>query len=64
MYFSWYLKQTGKIGILENVNIWKELRDIWNEISHQCDDDLQEMAEALINLFENIEIFVTKRFES
>jgi len=45
------LNRLEKIGILEDVAIWKKLRDIRNDISHQYDDEPQEMAEALNNIF-------------
>ncbi|BCG64229.1 MAG: hypothetical protein methR_P1999 [Methyloprofundus sp.] len=45
------LNQLEKIGLLENALIWKTLRDIRNNIAHQYDDDPQEMAEALNNIF-------------
>lgn len=55
------LNHLEKIGILEDVNVWKRLRDIRNDISHQYDDEPQEMAEALNNIFayknELLEIF-------
>ena len=45
------LNQLEKIGILDDVNTWKKLRAIRNDISHQYDDEPQEMAEALNNMF-------------
>lgn len=55
------LNHLEKIGILEDVNVWKRLRDIRNDISHQYDDEPQEMAQALNNIFaykdELLEIF-------
>ena len=45
------LNQLEKIGILKDVNTWKRLRDIRNNISHQYDDEPQEMAEALNSVF-------------
>jgi len=45
------LNHLEKIGILEDVNVWKRLRDIRNDISHQYDDEPQEMAQALNNIF-------------
>ena len=55
------LNHLEKIDILEDVNVWKRLRDIRNDISHQYDDEPQEMAEALNNIFaykdELLEIF-------
>lgn len=64
------LNRLEKIGVLEDGNIWKKLRDVRNDISHQYDDEPQEMAEALNNIFaykteliaifDKIEIFVNK----
>ncbi len=45
------LNKLEKIGILDSVTIWKNMRDIRNSISHQYDDDSKEMAEALNNIF-------------
>ena len=45
------LNHLEKFGILEDANIWKKLRTIRNDISHQYDDEPQEMAEALNNIF-------------
>ncbi len=45
------LNKLEKIGILESVTIWKNMRDIRNSISHKYDDDSKEMAEALNNIF-------------
>ena len=64
------LNRLEKIGVLEDVNIWKKLRDVRNNISHQYDDEPEEMAEALNNIFaykteliaifDKIEIFVNR----
>ncbi len=61
------LNRLEKIGILEDANIWKKLRDVRNDIAHQYDDEPQQMAEALnnifayrnelLNIFDNIEKF-------
>jgi len=45
------LNKLEKIGILRDVNIWKRLREIRNDISHQYDDEPEGMAEALNNIF-------------
>jgi hypothetical protein len=45
------LNRLEKIGILGSVNVWKRLRDIRNDIAHQYDDEPQEMAEVLNNIF-------------
>jgi len=64
------LNQLEKIGIVE-VNTWKRLRDIRNNIAHQYDDEPLEMSEALnsifahrdelLAVFENIENFYEAR---
>jgi predicted nucleotidyltransferase len=51
MTFIDILYRLEKIGILDDANIWKKLRDVRNDISHQYDDEPQEMAEALNNIF-------------
>lgn len=45
------LNTLEKIGVLEDANVWKRLRSIRNDIAHQYDDEPQEMAEALNNIF-------------
>ncbi len=45
------LNRLEKINILSDANIWKKLRAIRNNISHQYDDEPQEMAEALNDMF-------------
>jgi predicted nucleotidyltransferase len=45
------LNKLEKINILDDANIWKKLRSIRNNISHQYDDEPQEMAEALNDMF-------------
>lgn len=45
------LNQLEKIEILESVNSWKTLIDIRNTLLHQYDDDPQEMAATLNNMF-------------
>jgi hypothetical protein len=64
------LNRLEKIGLLDDVNIWKKLRDVRNDISHQYDDEAEDMAEALnnifayktelISIFDKIELFVNK----
>ena len=70
MTFLDILNRLEKIGLLEDVNTWKRLRDARNDIAHQYEDDPQEMAEALnnifaykselIGIFENIVAFVKR----
>ncbi len=64
------LNQLERVDILD-VNIWRKLRDIRNNISHQYDDEAEEMSEALntifaykdelLRVFENIENFYKDR---
>lgn len=64
------LNQLERVNILD-VTLWKTLRNIRNNISHQYDDNSQEMSEALNNIFayrdellqifENIEKFYANR---
>lgn len=41
-----------QLEIIENYEIWKGLRALRNELSHEYDEDLSETAEKLNNLFE------------
>jgi predicted nucleotidyltransferase len=68
------LNRLEKIGVLDDGNIWKKLRDVRNDISHQYDDEAEEMAEALNNIFaykteliaifDKIELFVNKGYSN
>jgi len=44
------LNHLEKVGVVKNVNVWKKLRAVRNDISHQYDDEAEEMAEALNNI--------------
>ncbi len=50
MTFLDILNYLEKVSILE-ANVWKRLRAIRNNISHQYDDEPEEMAEALNSIF-------------
>jgi predicted nucleotidyltransferase len=64
------LNKLEKINILQDVNVWKKLRNIRNNIAHQYDDEPEEMAQALndifaykdelLNVFDNIDNFYKK----
>ena len=58
MTFIDILNQLEKIEILENAQDWKVLRSIRNNISHQYDDDPEEMADALNKIFAQKEILI------
>ena len=45
------LNRLEKIGIISSVNDWKSLRSVRNNISHQYDDDSEEMADAINKMF-------------
>ena len=51
MTFLDILNRLERIGLLEDVNTWKRLRDARNDIAHKYEDEPQEMAEALNNIF-------------
>ncbi|NPA73119.1 MAG: nucleotidyltransferase domain-containing protein [Epsilonproteobacteria bacterium] len=51
MTFLDILNHLEKIGILDSADVWKRLRAIRNEISHQYDDDPTETAQSLNNIF-------------
>jgi len=71
MTFIDILNQLERIGILESVQEWQSLRKARNDISHQYDDEPEEMAEAinrifaqkdiLIEIFNNIKNYYTKQ---
>lgn len=50
------LNRMEKLSLLEDANIWRKLRDIRNELSHQYDDDAEEMAIILNHIFEKKEV--------
>jgi hypothetical protein len=41
------LNRLEQLGLLENKNVWLELRTIRNNIAHQYEDEPQQAAEAL-----------------
>jgi len=67
------LNHLEKIGILDDANIWKKLRTIRNNISHQYDDEPSEMADALndmiaykddlLKIYNNIYKYCFEKFE-
>ena len=46
------LNKLEKISLLEDKNTWRKLRDIRNEISHQYDDNAEDMAIVLNKIFD------------
>jgi len=50
------LNKLEKIEILEDINIWRELREYRNELSHNYDDDPQITSEIISNLYSKKEI--------
>ncbi len=52
------LNRLEKIGIIENTNAWKRLRELRNDISHQYDDESNEMAESINNIFAQKDILI------
>jgi len=47
-----------KLNLLKSVNEWKELREDRNELSHNYDDNPEEMAESLNKLFQKRKILI------
>ena len=45
------LNTLEKVGILDSANDWKKLREVRNNIAHQYDDEADEMAMALNDIF-------------
>jgi hypothetical protein len=41
-----------QLEIIENYDIWKDLRDLRNELAHEYEEDEKETAEKLNTLFE------------
>ena len=70
MTFIDILNRLEKIGIIDSAQEWKSLRKARNDISHQYDDEAEEMAEAINNIFAQkdilLEIFtnIKKYYES
>ena len=58
MTFIDFLNQLERIGILESVQEWQNLRKARNDISHQYDDDSEEMAEAINRIFAQKDILI------
>jgi predicted nucleotidyltransferase len=52
------LNRLEKIGIIKNTNLWKKLRGLINDISHQYDDEPNEMAESINNIFAQKDILI------
>jgi predicted nucleotidyltransferase len=52
------LNKLEKIGILNNKDEWRTLREYRNDISHQYDDEPKEMAEAINNIFSQKNIII------
>jgi hypothetical protein len=50
------LNRMEKLSLLNDSKVWRELRDIRNELSHQYDDDPEEMAIILNNIFAKKEV--------
>ena len=67
------LNKLVQIGVLKDIKIWQKLRTIRNDISHQYDDESEDIAEALnnifaykeeiLNIYQDIYLFCYKKFE-
>ncbi|WP_324172645.1 hypothetical protein [Sulfurimonas sp.] len=68
------LNRLEKLELLDDVNVWRELRDDRNNLAHNYDDDPEETSEVinklyskkemLINIYQHIKDFYNKRQES
>ena len=58
MTFIDILNKLERIGILESVQEWQNLRKARNDISHQYDDEPEEMAEAINRIFAQKDILI------
>ena len=58
MTFIDILNQLERIGILESIQEWQNLRKARNDISHQYDDEPEEMAEAINRIFAQKDILI------
>jgi hypothetical protein len=52
MAFVDMLNRLEKLGRLESADVWRQLRKIGNQVSHEYDDDPEYMATALNAVFE------------
>jgi hypothetical protein len=59
MAFIDILNRLEKIGIIDSVNEWKTLKKVRNNISHQYDDNENDMAEAINNIFAQKDILLS-----
>ena len=63
------LNQLEKLGFIENTNEWLNLRKIRNEISHQYDDEPEEISLAINsilnqkNIIKNIFLNLKKQYQ-
>lgn len=50
------LNRMEKLSLIKSAAVWRELRDIRNELAHQYDDDAEEMSLVLNKLFKQKEM--------
>ena len=65
------LNTMEKIGLIDSAYAWRELRDIRNELSHNYEDEPEQMSEAinkiydkrssLINIYKKIKSYYQKK---
>jgi hypothetical protein len=52
------LNRLEKLELLDNVRVWKELRDDRNELAHNYDDDPEETSEVINKLYYKKDILI------
>ena len=52
------LNRMEKIGVLESVQEWRNLRDIRNELAHNYDDDSEESSIVINNIYAKKDILI------
>ncbi len=53
------LNRLEKLEILESVEVWRDLRDIRNELAHNYEDSSEEMAIAINNIYNKKDILLS-----
>jgi hypothetical protein len=48
-----------KIGLIESANVWKELRNDRNELSHNYENEPEQMSETINILFDKKDILIS-----
>ncbi len=52
------LNRLEKLKLIEDVNIWRELRDDRNNLTHNYDDDPEETSEVINKLYDKRKVLI------